>query len=435
MIDFPASPTIGEQFTSGGFVWEWDGIKWTIVPGSGASGAFVTISDTPPASPAVGDLWWDSVGGQTYLWMTDANSSQWVPASNSASLPPPASTTVLGGVKVDGTSIKAAADGTISTVLIPMNDNRLINGDMRIDQRGVASGGGTANGYTVDRWQFQASLVGNGFWQRVASAAPGFPYYLNFTSSSAYASLAADFFFFQQPIEADAISDFAWGTANAQPVTLSFWAFSSLTGTFSGCVKNYAATRSYPFTFSIPVVNTWTKIAVTIPGDTAGTWVLSGSNGALYVVFDLGSGSTYRGPAGAWASANYQGATGAVSVVGTNGAAWGVTGVKLEIGSVATPYNRQSLAKSLADCQRYYQSLGTMNPNSYQVGGGVYNNVYTFPVTMRAVPTMGLSSVSYGNASGGQVIAPTTSSFGLGFTNTATALGYMYCNVTASAEL
>ena len=71
--------------------------------------------------------------------------------------------------------------------------------------------------------------------------------------------------------------------------------------------------------------------------------------------FDLGSGANLRGPANAWASGNLYGATGAVNVIGTNGATFYLTGVKLEIGSVATPFNRQSLAKSMADCQRYYQ--------------------------------------------------------------------------------
>ena len=119
----------------------------------------------------------------------------------------------------------------------------------------------------------------------------------------------------------------------------------------------HASTRSYPFTFSIPAANTWTKIVVTIPGDTAGTWVMSGNAGAMYA--SLRSWQRLEliaVPPSAWASANYIGATGAVSVVATNGATFYLTGVKLEIGSVATPFNRQSLAKSMADCQRYYQT-------------------------------------------------------------------------------
>ena len=136
---------------------------------------------------------------------------------------------------------------------------------------------------------------------------------------------------------------------------------------FSGAIRNYASTRSYPFTFSLPVANVWTKIAVTIPGDTAGTWVLQGNGGGLTVDFDLGSGSTFRGPANAWAatvSPGYAGVTGANSMVATAGAGMSFTGVKLEIGSVATPFNRQSLTKSMADCQRYY----SQRPAAFAVG-------------------------------------------------------------------
>jgi hypothetical protein len=224
----------------------------------------------------------------------------------------------------------------------------------------------------------------------------GFGYVLQFTSLSAYASLAADSFWLGQFIEADMVSDFAWGTASAQPVTLSFWANSTLTGTFGGSIQNYAGTRSYPFTYSIPVANTWTKIAVTIPGDTAGTWVLQGNAGSMTVLFDLGTGSTKRGPAGAWASANYQGATGAVSVVGTNAAVFNVTGVKLETGSVATPFNRQSLAKSMADCQRYYETGA--EPYSYRgsiTGLTAAYDAVPFQVVKRAVPTMTFNAWKY----------------------------------------
>ena len=255
------------------------------------------------------------------------------------------------------TSVATTAFVTTAIAAQPvaMNDNRLINGDMRIDQRNNGASGTATGVYTVDRWVYSATQASKGAWGRGSSSAPGFPYHLLFTSSSAYTPIATDYFFFQQSIEADMVSDFAWGTAGAQPVTLSFWATSTLTGTFGGAVKNYAGTRSYPFTFSIPAANTWTKIVITIPGDTAGTWVMSGAGGAIALCFDLGAGTNFRGPANAWAAGNFIGANGAVSVVATNGAVFYVTGVKLEIGSVATPFNRQSMAKSMADCQRYYQ--------------------------------------------------------------------------------
>ena len=132
----------------------------------------------------------------------------------------------LAAVKVDGTTIKAAADGTISTTVVPMGDNRIINGDMRIDQRNDGASG-TATGYTVDRWNYYGDSGEQGNVAAITRRPArrwGFRTVFSFTSSSAYTPLAADYFHFTQAIEADMVSDFAWGTANAQPVTLSFWA-------------------------------------------------------------------------------------------------------------------------------------------------------------------------------------------------------------------
>ena len=286
-VDFPSSPNPGEQFTSGGVTWVWDGVKWTAA-GTG-TGIYLPLT----GGVMVGDI---TLKGDPTLALHPVTKQMWD--------------------KQSGFS----------------HDNRIINGDMRIDQRGVASGGGgaTINTYTVDRWQYVASQAAKTTWQRISSGLAGFPYCFGFFSSSAYASAATDYFTFIQAIEADMVSDFAWGTTSAQPATLSFLASSTLTGAFSGSIKNAAGNRSYPFSFSIPVASTWTRIAVTIPGDTGGTWVMSGAASSASVNFDLGAGSTYRGPAGAWAGTTYNGVTGAVSVVGTNGANFLVTGVKLE---------------------------------------------------------------------------------------------------------
>jgi hypothetical protein len=89
MIDFPANPTVGQTFTSGGVTWTWDGVKWTF---GGSVGPPVTISPTPPSGALPGALWWDSVGGQLYLYFYDGNSSQWVIAVNTANLIPEAPT-------------------------------------------------------------------------------------------------------------------------------------------------------------------------------------------------------------------------------------------------------------------------------------------------------------------------------------------------------
>jgi hypothetical protein len=431
------------------------------------------ISATPPASPQVGALWWDSVGGQLYVYYNDGNSSQWVIAVNAAGLPDaandgtayarksggwahlthtditdwtatlapyaPLASPALTGVPTAPTaapgtnSTQVATTAFVEALPVAMNDNRIINGDMRIDQRNNGAGG-TANGYTVDRWAYYGSQTSKFTWQRTGPGAPGFGYCFTFTSSSAYALLATDQFSFYQSIEADMVSDFQWGTANAQPVTLSFWAYSSSTGIFGGCVQNKAATRSYPFNFTISAAGVWTRIIITIPGDTAGTWVMSGNATSLIVFFDLGSGATLRGPANAWATGNYVGATGAISVVSTLNANLYVTGVKLEIGSVATPYNRQSLAKSMIDCQRYYQTSGVYLAG--YVGAGVVVKANTFlPVTMRASPTVTPTWSTQANCSSSTSTAQAPGLIAIDTTGTAAGQFVLNATLTVSAEL
>jgi hypothetical protein len=365
-------------------------------------------------------------GAGSLAWATPA-------AGASPSTTPP----LPSGVAAVGTATTyARADHVHPTDAYP-HDNRIINGDMRIDQRngGVS---GTATGYTVDRWFYGASQASKGTWQKgVAGAnllALGFPNFLSFTSSSAYAVLTTDAFSVRQPIEADMVSDFAWGTANAQPVTLSFLAMSSLAGTFGGAISNAApGTRSCPFSFTL-AANTWTKIAVTIPGDPTSGWTLNGNGVGAVVWFDLGSGANFRAAAGAWAAGDIRGATGAVSVVGTNAATFYVTGVKLEVGAVATPFNRQSLAKSLADCQRYFQGRGTHIVGGAAISGAGINWNYTFQTAMRAAPTLVFNMAGgsgYASPAAANIVAD-------GFSGTCVANAPQYVantNYTASAEL
>jgi len=371
-----------------------------------------------------------AAGASTYLPLAGGTMTGLVTLSGPPSNPLHAATKAY----VDAGAFVPVAGGANTG----LNDNRLVNGDIRIDQRN-AGASGTATGYTVDRWAFGSNLTTKGNWQRYAGgpATLGFPYCLAFNSTSAYSSVSTDYFQFSQTIEADAISDFAWGTAGAQPITLSFLAFSSLTGAFSGCISNYNTTRSYPFSFSLSTANTWTKITLTIPGDTAGTWVTSGNGGSLIVHFDLGSGSTFRGPANAWASANYVGVTGSISVVATNAATFYLTGVKLEIGSVATPFNRQSLAKSLADCQRYYQQYAAayLVTQGYNASPGPVYNTFVFPVVMRTGPTVTFVSPTYSNASNLVLSGADATAMLTQMNITATGYGLGRALTTLSAEL
>ena len=278
--------------------------------------------------------------------------------------------------------------------------NRIINGDMRIDQRnaGAAIASlGSGSTYTVDRFYYYGSQSGKfSFQQNQGSVTPpaGFSNYAGFTSLSAFSAAASDVFVLGQVIEGYNISDLAWGTANAKSVTVSFWVRSSITGTHSGFFGNSNLTRSYPFTFTVSSANTWTQISVTIAGDTTGTY--STTNGAgIYVGFNLGCGSTFLGTAGSWQAALYEGATGSVSIVGTNGATFYITGVQLEVGTAATPFERRQYGQELALCQRYYNRDVLV-----AVGGGatptVTNRTFycsvNWPVAMRAAPTMTLIS-------------------------------------------
>jgi hypothetical protein len=270
---------------------------------------------------------------------------------------------------------------------------------MVIDQRNAGASVTPTNGvYTLDRYRAILTQSSKFSVQQNAGAITppvGFSNYLGITSLSAYSIGASDLFMITQYIEGYNTSDLGWGTANAKTVTLSFQVYSSLTGTFGGVLTNSAQNRSYPFTYSIPVANTWTTISITIAGDTSGTWIGATNGTGIAVVWGLGAGSTYSGTAGAWAGANYFSATGATSVVGTSGATFYITGVQLESGSVATSFDFRAYSTELAMCQRYFYK--TINPFLIGVASGAstINRVgSSLPVTMRATPSVTFSGTT-----------------------------------------
>jgi len=281
--------------------------------------------------------------------------------------------------------------------------NRIINGAMVIDQRnaGASVTATTANTYSLDRWQPSSSVSSKfSIQQNAASVTPpiGFLNYLGVTSLSAYSIGAGDFFSISQPIEGFNTADLGFGTASASTVTLSFWVRSSLTGTFGGVLRNAAGNRGYPFTYTINAANTWEYETVTIAGDTTGTWVGATNGIGMNVYFGLGVGSTYSGTAGAWGAANYVSATGATSVVGTNGATFYITGVQLEAGSTASPFEYRSYGTELQLCQRYYEKsyntdvvpatvtqVGAVG-NYFRAGPTYLSLTFAFKATKRITP-------------------------------------------------
>ena len=264
--------------------------------------------------------------------------------------------------------------------------NRIINGDMRIDQRNAGASVTANDGvFPVDRFKFSMTQSSKGTGQQSTTVPTGFINSLLFTSSSAYSVLSSDQFAIAQNIEGLNVSDLGWGAAGAQSVTLSFWVRSSLTGTFGGALQNSAANRSYPFSYTISAANTWEQKTITIAGDTSGTWLTTNGIG-IRLFISLGMGSTFSGTAGAWAGSNLQSATGAVSVVGTNGATFYITGVQLEAGTVAEQFERLDYGRQLIQCQRYYQELNYLSLLHSRTSATLESSIM-WPVWMRAAPT------------------------------------------------
>jgi hypothetical protein len=333
--------------------------------------------------------------------------------------------------------LMTTSDGVSSSGLYGFK-NRIINGAMVIDQRNAgASVTPTGNGYTLDRYRVEISQSSKfSVQQNAGSVTPptGFTKYLGITSLSAYSISSTDYFVVKQSIEGNNIADLGWGASGASAVTLSFKVYSSLTGTFGGVIQNADATRSYPFTYTISSANTWTSISITIAGDTTGTWQ-TGTSAGIIVYYGFGVGSTYSGTAGAWASANYISATGATSVVGTNGATFYITGVQLEKGSTATSFDYRPYGTELVLCQRYYEVGGVYN-NGYANGSNGIGTTVPLKVTKRATPTGTFSDSGSVNCTSPNIVAETpnfayvtaTSAGSVGFTR-------FYGTYTISAEL
>jgi hypothetical protein len=234
--------------------------------------------------------------------------------------------------------------------------NRIINGDMRIDQRFAGAATTNAiNDFVVDRWVVGQTTTGKLIAQQNLNSLtppPGFTTYLGVTSQSAYSIGSSDIFRIYQTLEGYNIADFGWGTANAITATLSFWVRSSLTGLFGGAFNNAAG--RYPFSYTINSANTWEYKTITIVGSTTlGAANITNGSG-ISIQFSLGTGTTYSGTAGVWSATNYLSATGTTSVVGTNGATFYITGVQLEKGSTATSFDYRPFGTELALCQRYF---------------------------------------------------------------------------------
>lgn len=422
-FDFPSSPTTGQTYSvTGGPTYVYNGTAWVVLtPGNQFNRTVFTATagqTTFTMNYVVGAI--DVYRNGVKLAPADFT------ATNGTSIVLANGCTVGDTIEVISypmitysDAVKRTGDTMTGNLTVPAvvmqtpfaMRNRIINGAMMIDQRNSGAAV-TANGaFPVDRFFYAATQASKATLQQNAGGVTppqGFTKYFGVTSSSAYAVLASDYFNVRQVIEGFNISDFNYGTADAKTITLSFWVRSSLTGNFGGVLAwggSSANQRSYPFLYTITGANTWEYKTVTVPGDT--TMAAGGfetSNGAgMQVRFSLGGGATNAGTPGSWATVNAQTASGDTSVVGTNGATWYLTGVQLEVGSVATPFERRLYPQELAMCQRYYYRrtssasvgdiIATMQAFST---GGVYGKLFDLPVELRADGgTVGISSPSH----------------------------------------
>ena len=327
---------------------------------------------------------------------------------------------------IDGTNVSTFAAGVTCTALnggqLGGNRNKIINGDMKIDQRNAGAAVTPTDGlYSADRWRCGLNQASKFSIQQQSEAPAGFSSSLKITSLSAYSLAVGDLFIFEQRIEGFNFSDLAWGTASAKAVTLSFYVRSSLTGTFGGSVRNAANARSYPFNYTISSADTWEQKTISIAGDTSGTWVTTNAHSAT-VGFGLGVGTNFTASAGSWVGSAELSADSSVSVVGTNAATFYITGVQLEEGSVATPFEHRSYGEELALCQRYYERITS-------VGAGA--NFMAFASGFNTSTTVTQSTLAYVKKRTAPTIAfAAAAQFRITHTNTATA-----CSAISASQI
>jgi hypothetical protein len=283
-------------------------------------------------------------------------------------------------------------DGALS------NRNLIINGAMQVAQRGTSTTVNTGNAfYSVDRFFAAGTNSAGVFTLEQSTETPfGFSNSVKVTVTTSATASGTDNYRFNQAIEGFNSANFGFGSSGAKAITLSFWVRSSLTGTFGGALQNASKNRTYPYTYTITAADTWEYKTITIAGDTSGTWVTDNGIGLL-AVWCLGAADRL-GPANAWSSTRYDGASGQVQLINTSGATFYITGVQLEVGDTATPYEHKNVGQELLACQRYYEKTGTIYTCDYGGSHSIYTHV--FNVVKRAVPTVTLVGFESGTVSG-----------------------------------
>ena len=274
--------------------------------------------------------------------------------------------------------------------------NLIINGAMQVAQRGTSHSlahDGTTGAYTTDR--FVVAMSGADQWDctvtQSSTAPDGYANSLLVTTGTAETTIDADeYMSVQYKVEAQDLQHIASGTAAAKAMTLSFWVRSSQTGTFAFAIyKGDNTGRGISATYTISSANTWEYKTIAIPGDTSGGGIANDNGNGWNMYWLLAAGSNFTSTdSTSWI--NYV-STGLAyghtqnGVVTNGGATWQITGVQLEVGQVATPFEHRSYGDELRRCQRYYQ-ISTRSIGAW-TGSSRFRILEHFGTPMRAAPT------------------------------------------------
>jgi len=279
--------------------------------------------------------------------------------------------------------------------------NLIINGDMRIAQRGTSVAGiSSSNGYqTVDRFFMRLNGAGTFTMSQDTDAPSGFSNSLKWACTTADAPPAAgDFANIQHRIEGQNLQHLAFGTSSAKQVTVSFWVKSSETGTAVSRLINNSASKAVSFAYTINSANTWEKKTITFPADTVNT--ITNNNNIGFILawwLSVGTDRTSGTLQNTWQPSTIiadEAVGQTINIAATTSSYINITGVQLEIGDTATPFENRMYSQELAMCQRYYEILGRIFGGISGVAGTQYVT-YSFKETKRTSPTVSTTGTIY----------------------------------------
>ena len=367
--------------------------------GSAGAGTYMEVPTAPSTDANEVKMYAKDVTGVTELFIRKESDGAEIQVTSGSILngTPPDASEGTKGIAELATQAETNAGTDDARIVTPKKlyatpgvyrKNLIINGDMRIVQRGTSFPTAASGQFVVDRFAFinACDAVVTLSQSTDVPSGAGFQFSAKVDVTTADASIAAG----QYALLTHRIEGYDFFPLVGKTCTLSFWVKSPKTGTHCVAFNSSTADRSYIATYTVSAANTWEKKTVTLTFNySGGTWNYTNGLG-LSINFILNTGSTYHGTAGSWLSAVALSTSGQVNCLDNTANDFYLTGVQLEKGSVATDFEFRSFATELALCQRYYQVVGGVPGSGPRFAGysaASWVHTYHLPVTMRAAPT------------------------------------------------